>query len=433
MTKHRVDLLLEPLDTLFFRDARPMQAGAGSGGHGARWPLPMTLHSALRTALLTDDGSLPRRKAVMVRRVRKDREVTSTVGDTRFDHVRLQGGLPWWEGRPYFPVPADLAPAKKSDKESPAGILLRPLQQGLGITNFPAPWLHPVGAYIPATKEKLPSWVDGDFLQTYLGSPGSEELTPPDFSEPWTVEHRYGIQINAETRTVVERAFYVAEHLRLKQGAGIWVALECNASDEEAKDALNRLAAGGALTVGGEGRACRTKQMPDVPVPEPVIRGNRVKWVLSSPAVFDGGWRPGWVDRADGKVKLKRNLERNPGETRLAWRERMKTAPEIGARLVAVCAGKPFAFSGWEVLGGTAAEGRAGNGSGAGTPRSTQLAVPAGSVYYFEADNEADARILAEALHGRCHSDRLGEKGFGWGFCGTWDWLEPFWGSGGTE
>jgi hypothetical protein len=42
---------LEPVDTLFFRDARPMQAGAGSGGHGGRWPVSSILHEALRANL----------------------------------------------------------------------------------------------------------------------------------------------------------------------------------------------------------------------------------------------------------------------------------------------------------------------------------------------------------------------------------------------
>ena len=34
---------LHPVDTLFYRDARPMESGAGSGGHGGVWPLPTAL------------------------------------------------------------------------------------------------------------------------------------------------------------------------------------------------------------------------------------------------------------------------------------------------------------------------------------------------------------------------------------------------------
>ncbi|WP_281289096.1 type III-B CRISPR module-associated Cmr3 family protein, partial [Methylacidimicrobium tartarophylax] len=55
-----------------------------------------------------------------------------------------------------------------------------------------------------------------------------------------------------------------------------------------------------------------------------------------------------------------------------------------------------------------------------GGAKATLLSVPAGSVYYFEADTEEDARKLATALHGRCRSDFLGEKGLGLGCCGPW-------------
>ena len=67
---------------------------------------------------------------------------------------------------------------------------------------------------------------------------------------------------------------------------------------------------------------------------------------------------------------------------------------------------------------------------GAGA-KSTQLAVPAGAVYYFEAESAEDAANLAAALnwHGKednpamiknRRSTLMGEKGFGLGVCGTW-------------
>jgi hypothetical protein len=62
--------------------------------------------------------------------------------------------------------------------------------------------------------------------------------------------------------------------------------------------------------------------------------------------------------------------------------------------------------------------------------KSTHLAVPAGAVYYFEADSAEEAVRLASALnwHGDTpggqiknrRSTLLGEKGLGLGVCGTW-------------
>ena len=60
------------------------------------------------------------------------------------------------------------------------------------------------------------------------------------------------------------------------------------------------------------------------------------------------------------------------------------------------------------------------------------MAVPAGSVYYFECESEEDSRKLVKALnwHGdepkgtritNRRSSILGEKGYGVGVCSSWD------------
>lgn len=64
--------------------------------------------------------------------------------------------------------------------------------------------------------------------------------------------------------------------------------------------------------------------------------------------------------------------------------------------------------------------------------KSTHLAVPAGAVYYFEAADPDHASKLAAALnwHGKDQtfvnrrSGLFGEKGFGLGVCGTWEFYE---------
>jgi hypothetical protein len=75
--------------------------------------------------------------------------------------------------------------------------------------------------------------------------------------------------------------------------------------------------------------------------------------------------------------------------------------------------GKPQVITGWDLLPGKEQR--------AGEPRATLLAAPSGSVYYFEAAGEADARKLAGVLQGRCRSDSYGEKGLGLGVCGLWN------------
>ena len=187
--------------------------------------------------------------------------------------------------------------------------------------------------------------------------------------------------------------------------------------------------------VGGQQRRCTAKfdDKATAHLPLPLgtnITGTRVKWVLLTPAIFPainehtGGWLPSWIDHLSGNVQLKAgDTERQPREPRDNWRQRVKNLQPIPARLVAAIVGKPHPVTGFALAHEIAdrAEGGA---------KSTHLAVPAGSVYYFACDSAAAATQLAAALnwHGGAagttirnrRSTLLGEKGFGLGVCGTW-------------
>jgi hypothetical protein len=71
------------------------------------------------------------------------------------------------------------------------------------------------------------------------------------------------------------------------------------------------------------------------------------------------------------------------------------------AFLVSRCIGKPLVVSGWDVVDQQA--------------KATQIAVPAGAVYYFLCENGQVGRQLAERLHWKPRSDFYGEKGCGYG------------------
>jgi len=130
------------------------------------------------------------------------------------------------------------------------------------------------------------------------------------------------------------------------------------------------------------------------------------------------------------------------GESRDVWRKRLaRDVRPIQARLVAARVPKPIVVTGWserlhEIAAGKLADG--GERLVQHGPRPTHLAVPAGAVYYFEADSAEEAKKLAAALnwHGDSKSSDsggtvrnrrstlLGEKGFGLGVCGTWEFFE---------
>jgi hypothetical protein len=224
------------------------------------------------------------------------------------------------------------------------------------------------------------------------------------------------------------------------------------------------------IVVGGQQRIC-TASRCEATGPLPLPRGLHatadfkpcgngkfaVKWILLSPAIWPaiqggasksgytihahpGGWLPNWVFLDwDPEKLVARHNDRN-GQVMLTLRSgklrrdysgpRAKRVAEsesaIGARLVAAIVPKSIPVTGWALANDTDRP--------EGGAKSTQLAVPAGAVYYFEADSENEAAKLAAALnwHGNeansttiknRRSTLMGEKGFGIGVCGTWEFF----------
>ncbi|HSW40450.1 MAG TPA: type III-B CRISPR module-associated Cmr3 family protein [Acidobacteriota bacterium] len=410
---------LQPVDTLFFRDARPMQAGAGSGGHGANWPLPTTLHEALRTMLLRESGLLPAEYSCNGWRKRnKDGNLTAIrIGycTRAFESLRIVGPLPVRNKRMHFPAPLDLAPVEGSD-----WAVMRPLASSPGDANFPAGWLRPVAAKTRAEKASLyPSWITIECFIRYLAA--TENLEIPREPALLYSEPRIGIGIDPTSRAATEGKLFASEHLRFDDGVGVWVEASLSSSDSAVKDTGYDLKKcfGKVFTFGGESRMCRILEGADPGlknIPRP--QGTLIKWVAVTPALFMDGWRPNWIRKEDGAVLLKEgNIERLPNENRLAWRERIRKLPHLEAKLIAVRTSGFRCFSGWDLNLKNNSNGKVSSGG----PKATVFAIPAGSVYYFKAKTNEAAGHLVQALHGRTLSDFFGEKGMGLGFCGRWE------------
>lgn len=386
-------LELHPLDTLFFRDARPMETGAGSGGHGANWPLPTVTHEALRTALLRLAGELRTGKE------RRGHDGASIITEA-FRSLHTRGPFPCKDGVVHLPCPADAV-----QDENGKTHLMTPIGAA-GASDLP-PGLRPVAPPVRVGKQKLPQWLPlEEFAKALKGE--APCLAKTDL---YDTEYRIGIGIDDATGTVEKGKFYSSEHLRLRPEVSLWLeaALSDRKEGENRGKSLDSLK-GQTFGLGGEGRMVRPSDSTvKLTLPEP--RGRRIKWVLVTHAVFKGGWRPAWIRESDLRVLIaKGETDRRPGEARGVWRARLKQMAEqsqfIAAKLIAVRNEKPVYFSGWDL--------------GEQGAKPTLAAMPAGSVFYFEAATDADAQALVKALHGRTRSDYFGEKGMGLGFCGTW-------------
>jgi hypothetical protein len=166
-------------------------------------------------------------------------------------------------------------------------------------------------------------------------------------------------------------------------------------------------------------------------IPDRDAQGDQIKDRNDQPIrKHAGGWLPNWIDPDNGKVLLKQRTNRE----RLG-RQLVAGGTDIAAHLVAAIVPKPIVVTGWS-LGDPLSNEETERHAGA---CSTHLAVPAGAVYYFEAEPDKDggpsnAIALANALnwHGASNGNEIknrrstlmGEKGFGLGVCGTWEFFE---------
>jgi CRISPR-associated protein Cmr3 len=451
-------ILLKPTDVLFFRDGRPMDGA--SAGHGAAWPLPTVVNYAFHAALhragdIFEKAHRHRRGRSGIYEEERDRCFGSLVTAGPFPVCTDRAEHTW-----FFPRPADAS-------DSGEVILLPHKASGPG--SFALEGHYHVVSTRPPTKEKNPRrwWSEGAW-NAYLGSPQRHEqcrrttLSDAEFSD---TEHNFGIAIDPETGSVEQGRFYSAHYLRLRDGweLGMFAA----APDEDfhhethGNDLVRALlnGDGAQIVAGGQQRVCTATLEPAtgrLPMPLGLTRADQfaaadnkylVKWVLLSPAIWPeiqadpqesgpkinahpGGWLPNWIcpDIRDVLLEYVSREERLRRRQLRQNNQRYESKPGRMAKLVAAIVPKPIPVTGWALpndIVGTK-----------GGAKMTQLAVPGGAVYYFEANTAADAERLAALLnwHGsethpttikNRRSTMMGEKGFGLGVCGTWKFHEP--------
>ena len=429
-TSHPLTLLLRPHDILFFRDSRPM-AGA-SAGHGDRFPFPHVLNSALHAAC---HRAFPTDSPVAYTHARasasKQRDSQRTE---RFGSLRTVGPFPVAEdGRWFFPKPGDLL-----DPRSGPVILPFEASDFPGRSSLPEP-LQPLGSHVQAGKSTFPQWMDRAAFTAYLHGQVIESSGLAHNDSFFVTEESLGIGMNPDTGTTNEGQIYSRRQLRFREGCQLGVLTETGNQHQKEEDLLEQLfPEDGWIRVGGEGRVCqvaKASKQPSALLPTgPAIRGNRVKWVLLSPAIFPqlaesdknrphpGGWLPTWVDAETMQVQLMDG----PGPNK-ARRLGVEPGSPVSAKLIAARVERYVPVAGWT----NPSEGETGTGKEGA--RSTLLAVPAGTVYYFETASEEEAQRLANALnwHGQPgsgtitnrRSTLLGEKGYGIGVCAPYETL----------
>ncbi|MBO5924016.1 MAG: type III-B CRISPR module-associated protein Cmr3 [Lentisphaeria bacterium] len=379
MSDHNIFIKMTPRDLLFCRDAKPMESSWD--GCGGFLPAPSTLFGAILSQMhnkMSQEESL------------KIASSLSTAGPFLCKDNEI-----------YFPTPLDIIPGNK----------LLELKLPAGSSDLPQPLKYALFAGKPS-KETVKPYISFSEFKKYLAG---ESFKLPQESDFFDREVRPGITINAKTRTAEDSKFYVAEYLRLREDEKVTLAARITLTDHEKLSHIFPADESVLMQLGGQQTMVYAERATVDFIPDAHITGKFVKWVLLTPAAWNKGWLPEFVDEASSEwnILLKAcdgpKVERRPGEYRAAYRKRLAASNKpIAAKLIAARVGKPLAISGWK-----------NQGSGGGSARATHLYVPAGAVYYFEAQDENEAQKLVKALHGRCLSTFGGRAGFGLGVCGN--------------
>lgn len=408
-------LTITPRDPVIVRDARPFSSG--NRMKSLDWPYPSVLAGSLRTLLGKE--------------VAKDFN-PKTVNALKA--INIAGPLAVYRETLYFPAPKDLlvespCPGKYTHH------ILQPMDLREGEScDLPHQSLRPPmmpedapGEFKPEKFAQLWSvhtmteWLTRPECVGFVSSSSQEEDEdqgkrvyavlscdrssdrPPDSLDLPEKDARTHVGIDPETGRVKESLLFetVGLDLSLKKMPGqVEFAARTQNTGQFEKfmkdmDTLHPFGGERRLSHWKAGEKHAGWTCPDI-IQKTLSGKQRVRMVLATPAIFSGGWIPGWLAEKDSEL-----TGSPPG------------APEgLSLRLVSACVDRWKPLSGWSLEKGHVG------------PKAIRRLVPSGSVYFFEVHGGIDAAQLAEKCWLMPVSDDPEQNrrdGFGLALWGSWN------------
>ena len=382
---------LEPLDTLFFRDSRPFDAGEDTFAESTL-PSPLAIYGAIGSYILKSQG----RSFEDFYNSGEDTLLgkydpsLNNLTDTKLRIKRVSLSKMSKRNTLFFSTPANLFSYGKNRVKS-----LKPeydqSQRQTVLSDLPQ-------NIIPLSLPPRSNTVDWQQASGYLGLHTFKRFLSDDLSLTETLypadeflvpELRYGIKMAEGSRAADEGYLYGAGCLRFKQDEKSGKSVIAVQLDD-----INGMAAipEGICSLGGEGGKARISMGTEIDLSNDAVLAeikNRKRFFiyLITPAIFKDGWR------------ITENAE-------LA-----------GADLVGAAVNKPEYISGWVREPSTTAGRRQVAG---GSPREMRKAVPAGSVYFFKALASWDFKKAYTWAFENSISDEYRAAGFGAMAMGVW-------------
>jgi len=337
---------IKPLDTLFFRDGKPFSMGEETWADTIFPPYLSTIYGALRTAWFSEN--IKEFEKLSRNDFNTENDPTNEL---KVKNITLKQGDDF-----LFPIPRDILQNKEqdlqrlkfSDKEyfssaKDSNLLIAPSDD--------------IFSYEP-------SWILELDLIDYLDDKISNFENPK--KNLFKSEPKIGIARDRVSHSSEEGKLYRVGMLRFKEDVKIYVDFEGIEINKN------------YFKLGGEGKFVTFQKIdtkPDIIMPDTI--DNNFLLYLSTPAMFEKGWIPRWIDEHSLQGMIP------------------NTSMEV--KLITAAIGKPLNIGGFDMA--------------KKEPKPMYKAVPEGSVYYFKILSGNKEELIK--IHGKPLSDIYPEQGFG--------------------
>lgn len=334
---------IKAIDTLFFRDGKPFEMEDDSWAEGIFPPPTSVIKGAIRSAYFTEH---PHQMDL----TNQDGDPTKTIQIT---NVFIKSGK-----KILIPAPLDYVYDKNQNKEDRELFHLKIIEKKHSeiICNSLMPYLPFFQGNV--AHDDLYFIDKEDFENHYRNNDFESTLYPIHFSSMLQTESKIGVGLNKQTRSSKEGRLFRVGMNRLNQNFNeeeLSFTEETTLVVEYNFDFVPKL-----IKLGAENKTALVKEttiLPKERLEQKNASSSFFKIVLSSPAVFELGWKPNIASYlSDIKIELK-------------------------------CAfvGKPLSIGGWDIA--------------ARQPKKMYKAVPAGSVFYYEITNGKTLQDVQKALN----------------------------------
>ncbi|SFI00547.1 CRISPR-associated protein, Cmr3 family [Tindallia magadiensis] len=360
---------IKAIDTVFFRDGKPFNMGSENVADGIFPPLPSAIYGALRSAYF---GQRPE----LLHDLIKDGSLNSVEDPSA--NLKINGIVLVIKNTLCIPAPLDLVFEKeksinlrKKEKRNKSyqAVCLKPTTNDSMKSSVPT-------EYILSYNKMIQSIADGFIsdmnLSNYINE-DCEQLKVSLLSDYVSSEARIGIARDYDTRSAKESMLYL---INMNRTNDVSLLVDFEGIDIPEK---------GILKLGGEGKATVYKKTSDkFYLEQPEIDGDYFKICLITPAVFENGWLPDFIDKI--------NLTGYIGNTKV--------------KVLSAATGKPLAVGGYD--------------QNLNQPKPMKRAVPAGSVYYMKIEEGTKEEVI-KCFHNRSiMENKLGKEGFGLSYIAKW-------------